>query len=649
MVRTKVARLARNLNMRLVMVLLAVHIILIPTLFSGVLYLVKRGYKEQFINHVRSEAYLFANIASRDLSTEGLSSLIEEVSLFGKVIFAQFIDNQGTIIYTYEEMVEPSKFIEDFYFDENGDGIYFIEVPITINNLFNAYTLRLGFDETVTRNQIQIAYQRGIYLAVIYIGLTLALLALLLPKLNKMRREIIRQASILEYQSLHDKLTGLPNRALLEDRIRRALAEGTRYKHYTFALLLIDLNRFKEVNDTLGHAAGDTLLQETSTRLRNLVRTSDSVVRLGGDEFAVFLPNIDVNGASAVARKLVDNMDKPFHIEQQSLHIGASIGVAISPLHGSDVKTLMRHVDLAMYEAKRTKSGFALYDESMDKDSMQRLAMTNQLQESIKQGDFVLYYQPKVCTKTGKLSGLEALLRWKHPQRGLVLPNEFIHLAENSGLIRSLTEWVLREAVHQISEWNEKGLRTEVAVNLSPLNLQDIELTFKLRRLLSEYQVDPSQLELEITESAIFSDIDRATENLQRIHNMGIRLSIDDFGTGYSSLIHLKQLPISQIKIDRSFIRDLNVDPNSISIVNTIIELAHNLKLLVIAEGAEERSTINFLRKLGCDYVQGYVVSAPLPAVEIEYFIQNRALKRTPLPSKPVLTLVEKSKTEAQT
>lgn len=634
--RSSIARLAKGLNFRLILTLSVIHTALIPLLFGGILYMIKQGFQEQFVNQVRSEAYLFSHLAGKDFTQESLTTLINEATTFAKILFAEIVDDNNNIIYDMSDAPIKVDFKEDFFFGQNGDGVYFISVPLFVSKNATNYHLRLGFNESNTDNQIQLIHQRIIYTAIAYIGLTFALIAFFIPKLNRMRKEIVRQAGVLEYQSIHDALTGLPNRVLFENRMKLGLEENRR-QNVHYAVLLIDLNRFKEVNDTLGHAIGDMVLQETGRRLQ-LVRDTDTLVRLGGDEFALIIANVDEEGATTVAKKLIEAIEKPYFIEHHRLHISASVGIAITPRDGKDTKTIMRHVDMAMYEAKRTNMGYCLYHQSLDKNTLHRLALTSDLKESLLRENFVLYYQPKMCIKSNKLLGAEALIRWRHPNHGLIMPEKFIGVAEDSGLITAMTSWVIKEALRQQSVWQKQGIFISVAVNLSPISLFDAELPHKINKLLHEYHVPPEYLEMEITESAILSDINRATETLTRINNMGISLSIDDFGTGYSSFIHVKKLPISQIKIDRSFIKEMETDNNT-SIVNTIIELAHHLNLTVVAEGAEEESTIAILHRLGCDMVQGYYISPPLPAQEMEQFIKTHNLIKKMAAENNIVTL----------
>ena len=430
----------------------------------------------------------------------------------------------------------------------------------------------------------------------------------------KRTRELASLNQELEHQALHDALTELPNRVLLQDRLHQALISAQRENHQT-ALLITDLDRFKEINDTLGHHYGDLVLQEVSARMRAALRSSDTIARLGGDEFAILLPFIE-SGEDAVkaARKLVTTMEKPIILEDHSFHIGISVGIALCPDHGKDGSTLMRHADVAMYVAKRSTSGYALYDHLEDQHSVSRLAMVGELRHAIEHKQLVLFYQPKIDLKEGRITGVEALARWNHPQRGLLSPDEFIPLAEHTGLIRPLTFCVLDEALQQTSQWMNGGLKLKMAVNLSAHHLQDEQLADKVESAMRHWDVPPELLEFEITESAIMANPLRAMNTLTQLSKMGIGLSIDDFGTGYSSLIYLKQLPVDEIKIDKSFVIDMLQNNEDLVIVRSTIDLAHNMGRQVVAEGVESEEVLNLLVELGCDMAQGYYISRPITA-----------------------------------
>ncbi|MFQ5469426.1 MAG: EAL domain-containing protein [Gammaproteobacteria bacterium] len=421
----------------------------------------------------------------------------------------------------------------------------------------------------------------------------------------------------LEHQALHDALTGLPNRVLILDRLNQAVLSLSDDKS-KIALLMIDLDRFKEINDTLGHHFGDLLLQQVAYRLKENLRDSDTVARLGGDEFAVLLPNVDsIEHAMELAENIICSMDKSFYIEEQCFHIGVSIGIVVAPDHGLENPTLLKHADVAMYVAKRNKVDYMVYDPSHDDHSISKLSMMSELRHAIDHDELSLVYQPKVDIEGGHVIEAEALVRWKHPKRGLVMPDEFISLAEHTGLIKPLTMWVIKDAMRQCHEWRQLGYNIRVSVNLSTRNLLDVELPDYIARLMKSWELSPDILVLEITESAIMSDPVSAMEILSRLHEMGLSLSIDDFGTGYSSLSYLKQLPVDEIKIDKSFVFDMLRNKDDLIIVRSTIDLAHNMGRRVIAEGVESEQIWNKLVELGCDMVQGYYISKPLKPNEM--------------------------------
>jgi diguanylate cyclase (GGDEF)-like protein/PAS domain S-box-containing protein/excisionase family DNA binding protein len=417
----------------------------------------------------------------------------------------------------------------------------------------------------------------------------------------------------LRRQALHDALTGLPNRTLLYDRLQQALASAVRERH-PLALLLLDLNHFKEVNDTFGHAAGDELLQRVAARLKESLRAADTVARLGGDEFAVLLPGADATEATLAAEKLLAVLDAPVVIEGQVFPVAASVGLAFSPEHGTDAPTLLRHADVAMYAAKAARCSYAVYASAQDPYSPSRLDLITALRQAIAQGALLLHYQPKVDMARGRICGAEALVRWQHPQQGLIPPDRFIPLAEQTGLIAPLTQWVLGAVLRQWQRWKRRGVSLDVAVNLSMWDVHDPHLPETIARLLRATHVPPEALRVELTESAIMTDADRALSVLTQLHTQGVRISVDDFGTGYSSLSYLHRLPVDEIKIDRSFVQQMATADRDAAIVTSTIGLGRGLGLRVVAEGVEDQATWDLLAGLGCDVVQGYFVSRPLPA-----------------------------------
>jgi diguanylate cyclase (GGDEF)-like protein len=457
----------------------------------------------------------------------------------------------------------------------------------------------------------------------IFMFVALALLyALLFRIVAGASRTLRHQAETNEHQALHDALTDLPNRTLFHDRVGQALTSARR-EHIPVAVMIMDLDRFKEVNDTLGHASGDELLKQAGVRLRAALRESDTVARLGGDEFGVLLPKVvDSAAAVSVARKLRKALEEPFTIHGLALQIEASVGIALYPEHGDDVHSLLQRADVAMYVAKEHPAGCEIYAKERDEYSPDRLTLLTELRRAIDHGELVLHYQPKAELRGGEISGVEALVRWSHPTRGLIPPDEFIPLAQKTGVIVPLTFFVLNEAVRQSRTWQLEGLDLCVGVNLSARNLLDVHLPDTVGELLARWEVPPSLLELEITESTILADPIRAMHVLSRLSGMGVRLAIDDFGTGYSSLSYLKRLPVDALKIDKSFIQGMEADENDAVIVKSTIDLGRNLGLRVVAEGVETKEAWRQLLVLGCDVAQGYYLSRPVPAAELAAWVR---------------------------
>lgn len=422
-----------------------------------------------------------------------------------------------------------------------------------------------------------------------------------------------REARITEL-AYRDQLTGLPNRTLFHDRLEQAAKVANRAGQ-NFALLIINLDRFKDVNVILGHHIGDLLLQEIARRLATvLTRDSDTLARLGGDEFSVLLPTCDTQCAMVVVRKILDALDQPILLEGQEVIATGSIGIAIYPEHGDEINTLLRHADIAMYEAKHDNSGYALFDLNYVELNQQHLSLLAELRHAIERNEFVLYYQPKVGFATGTIGHVEALVRWLHPERGMVPPDQFIPYAEHTGYIRTITLWVIETALRQRQQWEEMGLPLTISINISARDLMNADLPKVFAGLMDKYGASPHWLCLEITESAIMGDPKRALGILEELHNMGFSLSVDDFGTGYSSLAYLKKLPVSELKIDQSFVFHMADDKDDATIVRSTIDLGHNMGLVVVAEGIENKATWDMLNDMGCDLAQGYYISKPMAA-----------------------------------
>lgn len=439
-------------------------------------------------------------------------------------------------------------------------------------------------------------------------------------------RDITEQKRYLdrmEYLANHDSLTNLPNRVFLYRRMEEVLKQRQDYQK--FALLLIDLDRFKEINDTLGHLAGDKVLKQIGPRLQSeLGEVPGVIARLGGDEFAIFLMNIrNAQQAIVMGHRFLDAICQMFELDGYKTEISASIGVSIAPDQARDVTTMMRYADIAMYHAKTRLKGVSIYDPNFDSHSPFRLELMGALGRAIRENELRLHFQPKVRVSDDHVYGFEALLRWEHPELGFVPPGEFIPIAEMSNVIYPLTVWVMEQTVKQCAEWVRQEINVSVAMNLSARNLLDDRIVVELRRVLEEYNLSGEHLEMEITESMIMSDPKRSQAALERISALGVQLSIDDFGTGYSSLAYLKRLPVQTLKIDGSFIQGMLEDEHDEIIVNSTIQLAHNLGLTVVAEGVEDKATYERLNELGCDAAQGFFIARPMDLQHAENWLEK--------------------------
>jgi diguanylate cyclase (GGDEF)-like protein len=453
-------------------------------------------------------------------------------------------------------------------------------------------------------------------------GLAAAVLVAAIGSLLMLRRRLLAR----EQEALHDPLTGLFNRVAMQDHIRHVVPVSRALVGRWAALVVLDLDGFKAVNDTLGHPAGDTLLTQVAGTLRAATRPLDVVARLGGDEFAILLSRLpDAATAEAIAGQLLGRLRREsYTVHGIELTVDASIGVALIPDHGNDADLLLQRADVAMYQAKRARTGIAVYDEATDPHDVTELALLAELRRAIEADELVLHYQPKARLRTGDIVGVEALVRWQHPTRGLLGPDAFIPLAENTGLMAPLTEWVLRHAIGQSARWRERGLLMPVAVNLSPRSLLDGDLPASVLRLLADAGLPADLLELEITETAIMSDPDGAVRMLRQLQAMAVRVSIDDFGTGYTSLSYLKQLPVHTLKIDRAFVTDILENSKDQAIAESIIALGHKLGLSVLAEGIENAEVWQRLNALSCDEGQGYHLARPMPSQELLEWISVR-------------------------
>ena len=441
-------------------------------------------------------------------------------------------------------------------------------------------------------------------------------------ELVELNSKLVLANKELENLALYDHLTHVPNRSLIQDRLQQAVLRAKRERSLV-SILMVDLDHFKEVNDTLGHHIGDELLQQVCNRLRQALRQPDTLGRLGGDEFAIIVPNAGADAATLVATSLIQELDKPFSLNKQNFSITASIGIATYPEHGLDISTLLKRADVAMYVAKRSKSGYFVYDSSEDQHSPGRLALMNDLKDSINNNELLLYYQPKIDVSTSEITGVEALARWPRPDSEMLAPEVFIPVMEQTGLIHPYTTWALNKAIGQCAAWKRDGIDLTISVNLSMHNLRDPELITVIKDLLDQHELPPDSLILEITESAVMGDNRQITDILSGLSKNGIQFSIDDFGTGYSSLMHLKKLRVNELKIDKSFISNMLNNKDDEIIVRSTVDLGHNLGLRVVAEGVENQETFNELKEIGCELVQGYLISEALAADDLVKLIKK--------------------------
>ena len=489
--------------------------------------------------------------------------------------------------------------------------------PITFPDQSDAAILVLHQDYAPINDAARAAF---LPVAGVFEVVLLIMCAGLIPVLRRVTKRMRTQMAEIEQRAYFDDLTGLPNRTLFHQSIERALADA-RVDDESVAILMMDLDRFKEINDTLGHHLGDALLQELAVRVARVLRPGDTLARLGGDEFALLLHPADKAQANDTIEKIQEELLQPFVLGGLPISAEASVGVAFAPEHGDDHATLLQHADVAMYAAKGTGTVHAIYDPETDTNDARQLALVGELRRAIDREELLLCYQPKIELETGTTMGVEALVRWEHPDHGLLTPDVFVPLAERTGLIRPLGRYVLEHAVRQCARWRDENLDLHVAVNLTMPDLLDLDLPHYVDDLLTRFDVPAASLELEITEGTISADPVRVRHVLTGLSGIGVRLAIDDFGTGYSSLAYLKNLPVDCLKIDKSFVLTMETDSSDATIVRSTIDLGRNLGLEVVAEGVESEAAWTALRAAGCTYAQGYFISKPISAEELNVFM----------------------------
>ena len=597
--------------------------------------LAKRIANDVIDEHVRIR-HLEYGLDGKTLADIDLS--IEVLLLRGSIKNAKIYDGSGRVVYSLrrDELGQHGEdarraiagdTVGELEDDEvRGGRVYEVYVPLTLlggKYPAGAFELYLPYEPIAA----QAAAETRELFPVLGGGLALLYL-LLVPIVARASRTLRRHAAESHHQALHDELTGIANRRQLLTRLEQQIAISTRQER-GFALLMLDLDRFKEVNDALGHGHGDRLLRHVAARLATAVREGDLLARLGGDEFALLAP--DVSGEEAaleLAERVTSTLHQEFVVAEVPVFVEGSVGIALFPDHGSDAEALLQAADTAMYAAKQAGTRHELYLVSRDRRGPERVARLGELRRALAERELVVYFQPKVDLRTGEVTGAEALVRWEHPGRGVIEPMDFLPLAEQTGLITALTSEVLDQALRQCSDWARAGLDLSVAVNVSERSLLDASFPDEVDALLARHGVPGDRLQLELTERSLIGDLATAMDVIARIHALGVGLSVDDFGTGYSSLSRLLDLPLQELKIDRSFVRDIDGEGPGAAIVRSAIDLGHHLGLEVVAEGVETETTLAELRELGCDAVQGFHLLRPKPADEVTAWLRRREAHR---------------------
>lgn len=657
-----------SLSSYMISAAILVHLIFAPVLYSIILNIYKSSSSEIFITHANN----IAGILSNDLSNKHfrvnrnhIVSILDSAVLSGDIIFIDIIDSNKNLIKPLDQLLVSNKnFIEDDELAQHGDNIYFLSVPIDLDYDDNlSFLLRIGFDESSFLDQVHSIQQRIIFILLLYILLMISVFTLithyihkplkllrqqsttiaqgevesplqvptyiadikdLSNDLEKMRSTLLEMAKHMQIQATHDELTGLPNRYLYSDRMHQAVSLAHRSSQ-SFAILLLDLDRFKEINDTLGHGLGDKVLKILSKRMQKGMRESDTIARIGGDEFIVILIDVDQVTAESIARKMIKLIEPIIEVDGHTLTASASIGTAVYPLHGNNPELLLQHADIAMYHAKNNNMNVATYNEDMDSDNYEKLIMVNDFKSSISQNHFQSVFQPKLDLFTAKATGCEMLLRWRHPELGLINPDIFIPLAEQENIIGELTRSATSQCLNQFLPILETCPEFHVSVNVSPINLLDSKLLKSLLKILEDSQFPACNFVIEVTENVIMKNPERSAQILNKFSDAGIKISIDDFGTGYSSLAYLQKFPITELKIDKTFITNLTKDSINYPIVKASITMAHDLGITVVAEGIESEEVHQILLELKCDKVQGYHYGKPMEFEQLVTWLQNKA------------------------
>lgn len=649
------ARRVFSITTYMVVAVILVHMAILPFLYNEITSQYKVASYEQYLGHVTEVGGLLADVLSTKSITQDLDdirSVLETSVLGGNIQYIEVMSDDGLLIRPRADVFQISgKFLEDTAVGTHGDDVYYFDVPVYFKDDSSVISrLRLGFDESAVINDYKAVKEKIIYALMIYLLIIVLIIAAITRLIHKplhqlrarskdiangnvevplgvssglreiqylandlelMRLSLVDIAAHMQHKAAHDELTGLPNRYLFNDRLEQAIARSVR-DNSSFAILLLDLDRFKEINDTLGHGVGDEVLKIVSRRMQTGLRESDTVARIGGDEFSFILMGADQQDAEKIASKVVDLIQPKFAVNNHLLKIGSSIGISIYPEHGDEAGLLMSRADVAMYSAKQNNLSLVAYNPEMDRDHYQSLMLANDLKSSISAGNFSALYQPKINVSTGKPCGCELLLRWNHPKLGVIYPDKFIPLAERENLTGELTGSIVRNNLGAFQELVEIDPGFHVSINVSPVDLLDNTLFDLIIDALEQVNFPRENLYIEVTENAIMKNPSRSVEILGMFKDAGIKISIDDFGTGYSSLSYLQKFPISELKIDKSFVRELSQWSVNFPIVSATITMAHDLGISVVAEGVEDEAVLQLLASMGCDHAQGYHFTKPL-------------------------------------
>lgn len=664
-----ICRIKRRLLGHLVFGILAVYVGLFPLVTVGVFSVIETNNQHLFMKNAHVILQTFVELLDgTDVldDKEKLQDMLDTAVFVGDLSYADIVVDGSVISSNLYDSESAAPFREDSSFGEGGDGVYFMSSKMYRRDSNKPIVMRFGFDETQVESSIQQSYIRAGLFFLAYMVSTVLVLAIAARKvtlpierlrkasqliasgdvgrrfeiessfdevnglandMERMRSEIVKKSRILEKSSNRDFLTQLPNRMVFSKTLKQSIVNA-KNSDSSFALLIMDLDRFKEINDGLGHQTGDLLLKKLSLSMLGAIAVTDFVGRLSGDEFAIILNDADHKKVETICVKLQGIIREPYVIEGRTVTVGASFGVAFYPRHGVTEKDLMHHADIAMYHAKKRGLSFSVFVEHQDENVLRQMQLRSDLQNAMPNNELTVFYQPKVRLSDKRISGFEALVRWEHPTEGLIQPDDFLLLAEQSGLINELTFYVLRQAATDTAHWRDLGYDINIAINIAPKNLTRDAFSQEVLDIISDIGLAAKYIELELTENDILDEPIQAIRILERLHQEEVRIVVDDFGTGYSSLTYLKKLPISILKIDKSFVMDMKQDDDNSEIIKASIVMAHNIGLKVVAEGVETEEAMRFLHSCSCDWGQGYYFSKPAPSDQVIGLLESFGRRR---------------------